>query len=384
MNLVDLIKGHIGADTLSQLGSTLGTGTDQTRAAVDAAVPSVLAGLSHLASTPQGAQRLDSALGALDERAPVNTDAGGGILGSLLGGMHSNLAGALGKFSGLSTGSITAMLAMIGPMILGALKRQKESLGLDAGGVANLLSQQKQNIASAIPSGLSNALGSIPGIGGILGAAKSAVGGAAGSAARATEDAARSVGNEARYVGSEARNAIGAVAPHRSVLPWAIGALAVLALALILWKAVTSSTPSAPVAQAPPAPTVGQKMANLADALPAGAQLPADPLAAATTKINDSIKSATDTFSSITDSASADTALPKLRDFSTQLDSIQSLTDKLTASGKSQVSSLLKPMVDKLNPLIDKAMALPGVSNKISPVVNDIRTKLNSLTATPA
>jgi hypothetical protein len=384
MNLVDLIKGHIGADTLSQLGSTLGTGTDQTRAAVDAAVPSVLAGLTHLASTPQGAQRLDSALSALDERAPASTDGGGGLLGSLLGSMHPNLASALGRFSGLSAGSITAMLAMIGPMILGALKRQKESLGLDSGGLANLLSQQKGNIASAMPAGLGNALGNIPGLGSVLGSAKSAVGNVAGSATRATEDAGRYVGNEARFVGSQARNAVGSVAPGRSVLPWALGALAALALGLLLWRAATTSHPSAPVAQAPPVQSIEPKPVNPPDAIPAGAQITADPLAAATTKITDSIKSATDTFTSITDPASADAALPKLRDFSSQLDSIQSMTDKLTAPGKAQISSTLKPMVDKLNPLIDKAMAVPGVSDKISPVVTEIRAKLNSLTATPA
>ena len=52
MNLVDLIKGQIGGDTLSRLGSTLGTSTEETRTAVDAAIPSVLAGLTHVASTP--------------------------------------------------------------------------------------------------------------------------------------------------------------------------------------------------------------------------------------------------------------------------------------------------------------------------------------------
>ena len=371
MNLVDLIKGHIGGDTLSQLASTLGTGTEQTQSVVDAAVPTVLAGLTHVASTPEGAQRLNAAMEGLDERAAGNTSASGGVLGSLMGsGMLSSLSGAFGKFTGLAGGEITALLAIIGPSILGVLRGQKENLGLDAGGVANLLSQQKQNIAAAMPSGLSSALSSVPGIGGLLGGAKSAIGGAA-----------RATGDAARYAGSEARSAVNAITPQRSVLPWAVGALAILAVALIVWKAMNSST--TPVVQSPPAVAPGRPMATLGDAIPAGAQLPADPLAAATTKINDSMKSATDTFTSITDSASADTALPKLHDFSTQLDSIKMLADKQPASGKTQISSLVKPMVEKLNPLIDKAMALPGVSDKISPIVTEIRTKLDSLTATP-
>jgi hypothetical protein len=376
MNLVDLIKGQIGGDALSQLGSTLGIGTDQARSAVDAAIPSVLAGLSHVASTPDGAQRLNAALDGLNERTAAGNGGSGGLLGSLMGGgMLSSLSGALSKFSGMASGSVTSLLAMIGPMILGVLKRHKDSAGLDAGGVANLLSQQKQNIASAIPSGFGNLLSGVPGIGGLLSGAKSAV----GSAAAATGDAARYVGDAAR---DTARSAVGAITPQRSVLPWAIGALALLAVGLILWKAMSGGT--APVTQAP-APSVSTpKVPSVPDAIPAGAQLPADPVATISTKLTDSMKAATDTFTSITDSASADTAIPKLRDFSSQLDSIKTLADKLPAQSKQQVSAWLKPMVDKLNPLIDKAMALPGVSDKINPVVTDIRTKLESLTAIPA
>src|SRR6185436_2866833 len=113
-------------------------------------------------------------------------------------------------------------LGMIGPMILGVLKKQKSSLGLDAGGVANLLSQQKQNIASAMPSGLGNLLGSVPGIGSMLsGAMGSALGGASQTVGRATD---------------AARTAVGAVERRASALPWVIGVAAVLLIGLFLWK----------------------------------------------------------------------------------------------------------------------------------------------------
>ena len=76
-----------------------------------------------VASTPDGARKLDAAVDAApdadddDFRAQAAADAdraaqqGGGMLQSLLGGgMTSGLASAIGKFTGLGSGSITTML----------------------------------------------------------------------------------------------------------------------------------------------------------------------------------------------------------------------------------------------------------------------------------
>ena len=44
-------------------------------------------------------------------------------------------------------------------MVVGALGQQQRSGGLDANGLANLLSSQKDQIAAAMPSGLANMMG---------------------------------------------------------------------------------------------------------------------------------------------------------------------------------------------------------------------------------
>ena len=51
------------------------------------------------------------------------------------------------------------MLGLIAPMVLGALGQQQRSGGLDANGLANLLSSQKDQITAAMPSGLANMVG---------------------------------------------------------------------------------------------------------------------------------------------------------------------------------------------------------------------------------
>ena len=47
---------------------------------------------------------------------------------------------------------------MFGPVVLGALGQQQRSAGLDAGGLASLLTSQKDQFAAAIPAGLADQL----------------------------------------------------------------------------------------------------------------------------------------------------------------------------------------------------------------------------------
>ena len=82
MNLVQMVMGYLlKGGTLAKISSMLGIGQDSAREATQAAVPAMLAGLSQVASTPDGARRLDAAIESADEHAaddPVAALAGGG------------------------------------------------------------------------------------------------------------------------------------------------------------------------------------------------------------------------------------------------------------------------------------------------------------------
>lgn len=59
MNIVSSLMQMLGSgNTLGSISSMLGMNQDQTKRATSVAVPSLLAGLTGLASTPQGAERL--------------------------------------------------------------------------------------------------------------------------------------------------------------------------------------------------------------------------------------------------------------------------------------------------------------------------------------
>ena len=81
-------------------------------------------------------------------------------LKSLLGGTTTSaLTAAISKYAGIGDGGSKSLLGLLGPVVMGVLAKQQRATGLDASGLANLLSSQKDNIVSALPSGFSKYLG---------------------------------------------------------------------------------------------------------------------------------------------------------------------------------------------------------------------------------
>lgn len=163
LNLVDMIREQLPGDFLNKASSLLGESRDKTELGIEAAIPGVLGGFTRSASTSDGATRLASAVNDADEGILSgigsmfgrNTDFGTGALRSILGaGLLSDLTGGIGKTSGLSGKGVTTLLGVLAPIVLSVLKRVTRLRGLDASGLANLLSGQRENIASAMPEGM--------------------------------------------------------------------------------------------------------------------------------------------------------------------------------------------------------------------------------------
>jgi hypothetical protein len=383
MNLVELVTNQLGGDTLSKIGGLLGTPPDQTRTAVSAAVPTLLAGLSQLAgSGGDGARRVAAAVESADESIVGNVsqalstggrsmiESGGSMLTSLFGNnMLAGLGNALGRFTGLGSGAITSLLGFLAPTILGILKGRKREMGLDAGGLSNLLVGQQKNIASAIPSGLGNLLGSVPGLSTLSGLSS-----AAGRAGEAVYDAGRAA------VGAGASAARSATTGATTALRWALPLLGLVILGLILWAVLgRSAKPDVePTARNVRDVAVDARDATLASVNLAGAEQ----IATLKDQTTAFFKSTTDAFNGITDAASAEAALPKLRELSTKLDTMKTAVGALPADAKTTVNSLFETSLASLKPIITKVLAIPGVSEKIKPVVDELLSKINGLAGT--
>jgi OmpA-OmpF porin, OOP family len=103
---------------------------------------------------------------------------GKGLLSSLLGDKAPAVTSAVSNYAGINSSSASSLLALATPIVMSLLGKTQATQGLDAGGLASLLTSQKSAFLSAIPAGLA----SLPGISGLLGGAGTAVRSAATTA----------------------------------------------------------------------------------------------------------------------------------------------------------------------------------------------------------
>src|SRR5262245_22534232 len=362
MNLVSLIMKFLTPDMIGRLAGALGLGRNDTSSAVEAAVPGLLAALAGVAAKPGGPQKLVDAAkqqtGTLDKFASMLgtsgqssiVEQGSQMIASLLGSRDQNaLANAVGQYSGLGSTAGGSLLGALAPVVMGTIARQQGPL--NAGSIANLLASQKDNIANALPSGFGKMLSST-GLLDTLGDAARKTVGAGNEAARA---AAASV---ARTVDDTRRSA--QAAPSMNWLLWAIPALAVAALLLWLF--------------ARPAEQVVQQGVTTAQSLTVGG-------IDLGKQVTDSLNSLRTTLTSVTDTASAEAALPKLREATAQIDKVTGMLGQLSDTQRKVLAGLVSPFMSTLNQLFDKVLAIPGVGEVIKPTIDTLKAKLATLTA---
>ncbi len=374
MNIVELIMSQMGGDTANKLSSLIGDNRAKTETAVGAAVPALLAGLTKLVSKPEGSKQLDALLGKQDTGVLNNftnmlgsqgasiAEKGSGLLTSLLGGDNlAGLLGTLGKFTGLRQDSMAKLLGAIAPLVLAVLGKQKASMGLDGGGLADLLAGQKQNIMGAMPPGLGGALGALPGMAGLFDSAKSALGGAAGAARSGAAQVAGSAGrvaDSARAGAAQAAQQVGgAVAKTGSSIGRWLVPLIIVVGAIILFTQSKGCQRGA----LPTAPDVSADANSIVGSIESVAS------------------SATQTLGTIQDAASADLALPKLREMSGKLDGLKALWDKIPATARAPIAAVAKSAGASLTPIIEKVTAIPEVGPKIKPITDEMLAKLGAL-----
>ncbi len=153
--------GSLGGGALESLGQQLGTDSNQTKNGVMAALPVLIGALSRNTQGGSGASALSAALdrdhdgSILDDAAGFfskgDTSDGMGVLKHVLGGKQQRVESGLSQATGMSGQSATKLLALVAPMVLGALGKQKRSQGLDASSLAGMLGQERQEEEKRAP-----------------------------------------------------------------------------------------------------------------------------------------------------------------------------------------------------------------------------------------
>ena len=388
-NLVDLVKDQFGGPALGQLGALLGEDNNKTEAALGAAVPGLLNGLTSSAKADGGASLfdavnnqddslLDNIGGLLTGGNSSNVmNQGSNLLGSLLGnGAMGGLASAVSGLTGIGGKSSSGLMGLLMPIVLGIVKRKIFGGGgfsQNAGGLLSLLDGQKDNVQAAMPNGFQAQLQSsgfmdqLSGMGsgaaGAVGGAASAAGGAVSGAAGAVGNAA---GNAAGAVGNAAGNAADAVGDTAGRAASGGGGLlkkflpiaAILAVVFLGWKMLTGGkAPEVPNVSAN-LPSVDVEGVNVGD------------------EIGGIFGGATDAIGGITDVDSATAAVPALNEVSGKVDGLAGIWDKIPEAGRGPMSSLVGDHMGKLTPLLDKANEIPGVAGILGPITGPLMEKL--------
>ncbi len=159
VNLMDAVSGHISPDLVQKAAVASGESNEGTRTALLGAVPALFAGLAHSASTPSG---VSGVLALVTRAATKPKETGGqGLLANVFGSHADGVTEALSKHSGVKASSSAGILALIGPLALGAIGKEVGSRGLSAGGLADMLFSHKKAIIDNpnTPKGLAGALG---------------------------------------------------------------------------------------------------------------------------------------------------------------------------------------------------------------------------------
>ena len=168
--LVDTVMSNLGDAQIAAIAGQLGTDPGQARAAIEHALPLIVGGMAQNASTPQGAQALNTALGdhAGSDIGSIlgNVLAGGGsgiggaILGHIFGNKQDAANQGLGQTTGLGQQNAGQLLAILAPIVMGILANHAQNQNLGAGGLGSMLGHESQQIQQqgGLAGGLLNAV----------------------------------------------------------------------------------------------------------------------------------------------------------------------------------------------------------------------------------
>jgi len=160
-SLLGTLTQQLGGNAVQQLSAQLGTDPASTQKAVGAALPLLLGALGGNAAKPEGAAALSNALqrdhdgSVLNDvtgflAAGGNTQAGTGILQHVLGEKQGLIEQTLSQSTGLTASSTGQLLAMLAPLVMGAVGQTQQQQGLNASGLANLLGGEQQQADSML------------------------------------------------------------------------------------------------------------------------------------------------------------------------------------------------------------------------------------------
>ncbi|MNU18913.1 DUF937 domain-containing protein [Chryseobacterium sp. M5] len=147
MSLIDLLTGNTGNQVAEKAENKFGISKNQILALLAVATPLVISYLRNKSQDNKEAEALNNALdkdhdgSILDDTSQLDArqNEGGSILSHVFGSEKGNVENQLSQNTGISIDKIGPILAMLAPVIMGYIGKEKQQNNVGAGGLGDLL-----------------------------------------------------------------------------------------------------------------------------------------------------------------------------------------------------------------------------------------------------
>ena len=191
MNLIDMLKDQMGSAVMNKAAEYLGESTSNTQSAMGTIMPAILGGVISQASTTDGIKGLMGMFSKEDNNSKLLgnmsnllgdsngfdniLNMGGPIIKMLFGSKLDGILDLVSGQSGVKKSSVSGLMSMVAPVVMGLLSKKVSSEGLGVSGLANFLMGQAGSVKNALPAGFANQLG-FSNLGDFLGDGKASTG----------------------------------------------------------------------------------------------------------------------------------------------------------------------------------------------------------------
>ena len=168
--LLDGLLNELGNDGTGEIASRLGVEPSQAQAALQGALPMILAAMANNAAGG-GADALHNALqqhagpGSVQQQIrdvtqnPAAMADGNAILGHIFGARQDTVAQGVSGISGIDPGKAGALLSMLAPLVMSYIGKHMTQNGMDSGQLSSTLGRQANDLSGdGIVGGLINAV----------------------------------------------------------------------------------------------------------------------------------------------------------------------------------------------------------------------------------
>lgn len=173
-HLLYALKARITPEHIRSIAALLGENEGGISKAIGGLAPAILAGLLHKSDDEKAMTRIFDLLSGYGYGIPDDPvglvsgsnlahndpkDAAGAWLGGVFGARVPAVTNALAAFSGVKAASVSSLLGLVAPLLMGLLHQKIQADKLTASGLTALLNSLQNNILAVLPTGLASIIG---------------------------------------------------------------------------------------------------------------------------------------------------------------------------------------------------------------------------------